>query len=214
MTAIVGLFRFKAGTKSPLLRRLDKTGQNAEEAARQNRLATFETMVGHDWDRFWRYACRLCGNADDAEDLLADSLLEAFQGFDRFRGEGFDKWLFRILTTNRIDMVRRAKVRKAESLSQPWDAASGEGSIAERCVPDKRGDPVHVLVEPLLSEEIQNALDSLSDDFRAVVLLCDVEQMDYHEIARVLNLPIGTVRSRIHRARNQMRRFLEANQQK
>ena len=205
MTAIVGL-RHKAGKFPSFLRRLSATKESAEEIARQNRLAAFEAMVSHDWDRFWRYSYRLCGNADDAEDLLADSLLEAFQGFDRFRGEGFDKWLFRILTTNRIDMVRRAKVRKAESLSQLWDS---DESTTERCIPDPTGDPVQVLVEPLLSDEVQAALDGLSDDFRAVVLLCDVEQMDYHEIARVLNVPIGTVRSRIHRARNQMRQSLE-----
>ncbi len=207
--AFVGLFGFKPSTSS-LTRRAGQTQTGAEaqaEAARQNRLATFEAMVGHDWDRFWRYAYRLCGNADDAEDLLSDSLLEAFQSFDKFRGEGFDKWLFRILTTNRIDMARRAKVRRAESLNQTWDG--DDDSTYERALPDTTNSPERVLVEPLLSEDVQNAMDKLGDDFRAALLLCDVEQMDYQEIAQVLNVPIGTVRSRIHRARAQMRASLE-----
>ena len=205
-SAIVELFRFKGA--APPARRLAHA--DAQETERQNRLAAFEAMVSHDWDRFWRYAYRICGNADDAEDLLGESLLEAFQSFDKFRGEGFDKWLFRILTTNRIDMVRRAKVRKAESLTQLWD---GDSETTERSIPDFAADPAQIVTRPLLSEDLQKALDGLSDDFRAVLLLCDVEQMDYHEIARTLGLPIGTVRSRIHRARTQMRRALEAGTQ-
>ena len=180
--------------------------KNSEE----DRLRAFEAMVLRDWDRFWRYAYRLCANAEDAEDLLSDSLLEAFQSFDRYRGEGFDKWLFRILTTNRIDMARRSKVRRAESLDSGWNhGEESDGMFATRCVADYAADPARIVLDPMLGEEVQGALFSLPEEFRAVVLLCDVEQMEYQEIARVLRLPIGTIRSRIHRARGHMRRYLE-----
>jgi RNA polymerase sigma-70 factor (ECF subfamily) len=139
---------------------------------------------------------------------LSDSVIEAFQSFDRYRGEGFDKWLFRILTTNRIDMTRRAKVRRSESLDTAFADDDGVGSHG-RAVADTGADPARIVIDPVMSEDVQAALDALPEDFRAVLLLCDVEEMEYHDIARVLNLPIGTVRSRIHRARTQMRRSLE-----
>lgn len=180
--------------------------RHAHDAA-SDRLAAFEAMVSRDWDRFFRYAYRLCGgNRDDAEDLLSDSLIEAFKSFDSYRGEGFDRWLFRILTTNRIDMTRRAKVRRADSLDAAWTGATGE--THGRDVADAAADPARLVIEPVLGEELQTALDALPENFRAPILLCDVEQMDYQEIAQVLNLPIGTVRSRIHRGRGQMRATL------
>ncbi len=174
-----------------------------------DKLRAFEAMVARDWERFHRYAYRLCGgNGDDAEDLLSETLIDAFRAFDTYRGEGFDRWFFRMITTNRIDMARRAKVRRAESLDTAFTGDDGE--FATREIADVAPSPEHCLLDPLYSEEMQKALDSLPDDFRAAVLLCDVEQMDYQEIADTLHIPVGTVRSRIHRGRVQMRKTLES----
>ena len=178
-----------------------------KRTAEADRLAAFEEMVTRDWDRFYRYAYRLCGNPDDAEDLLSDSLVEAFRIFDRYRGEGFDRWMFRILTTNRIDMARRAKVRQADSLDAGWNREDGETQNRE--IPDAKSDPERIMMRVTYSEPIQAALDALPDDFRAAILLCDVEQMEYQEIAETLRIPIGTVRSRISRGRTMMRKTLE-----
>jgi RNA polymerase sigma-70 factor (ECF subfamily) len=174
----------------------------------ENQLQAFEAMVARDWDRFYRYAYRLCGNSDDAEDLLSESLIEAFRIFDRYRGDGFDKWMFRILTTNRIDMARRAKVRQADSLDAGWTGSEGESHARE--IADVAADPERHVVGATYSEALQQALDALSEEFRAPILLCDVEQMEYQEIAATLNIPVGTVRSRISRGRAQMRKTLEA----
>ncbi|MEO7717003.1 MAG: sigma-70 family RNA polymerase sigma factor [Capsulimonas sp.] len=190
--AAIGLTRFRIGAK-------DQTA---------DRLRAFEVMVARDWDRFWRYAYRMCGNADDAEDLLAESLGEAFQAFGQYRGQGFDKWIFRILTTNRIDMTRRAKLRQAKSLDTGWTDENGDGQTCD--VVDHLGNPEISLMDSTLSERMQTALDGLPEDYRAAVLLCDVEQMPYSEIAEMLGLPIGTVRSRIHRGRTAMRKTLES----
>lgn len=174
----------------------------------EDRLKAFEAMVAHDWQRFYRYAYRLCnGSADDAEDLLSESLIDAFRGFENYRGEGFDRWFFRMITNNRTDMLRRAKVRRAESLDTAFDTQDGETQGRE--IPDTQGDPVRHLLDPLYSERMQKALDALPEDFRAVILLCDVEEMDYAEIAETLQIPIGTVRSRIYRGRSQMRKALD-----
>lgn len=174
----------------------------------EDRLKAFETMVAHDWKRFHRYAYRLCnGKADDAEDLLSETLIDAFRGFDSYQGSGFDRWFFRMITNNRTDMARRAKVRRAESLDTSFEGEDGE--TQGRDIPDAMGDPVRHLLDPLYSEGMQRALDALPEDFRAAILLCDVEQMDYLEIAETLQIPVGTVRSRIHRGRSQMRKTLE-----
>lgn len=182
-------------------------GASARADRSEGRLSAFETMAARDWERFWRYACRLCGNADDAEDLLSESLIEAYTAFDQYRGDGFDRWMFRILTRNRIDMTRRARVRRAESLDTAFGGGGGEARARE--IADTRAGPERRLLDPLLGEEMQAALDALPEEFRIALLLCDVEQMEYQDIAETLDLPIGTVRSRIHRARAQMRKTLE-----
>ena len=174
----------------------------------ESRLKAFEAMIANDWQRFYRYAYRLCnGKADDAEDLLSETLIDAFRGFENYRGDGFDRWFFRMITNNRTDMARRAKVRHAESLDTAFDTP--EGKIQGREIPDTQNDPVRHLLDPLYSEGMQRALDALPEDFRAVILLCDVEQMDYLDIAATLQIPVGTVRSRIHRGRSQMRKTLD-----
>lgn len=189
-----------------LAARVTRLGLGAKTCT-DDKLRAFEGMAARDWDRLYRYAYRLCGNGDDAEDLLAESLLEAFQAFDSYQGKGFDKWPFRILTTNRIDMTRRAKHRRTQSLDSAWTGE--DGAMQARDIADDTSDPQRLTLGPLLSEPMEQALAALPEDFRAVLLLCDVEGMEYGEIAQTLGLPIGTVRSRIHRARTQMRGHLE-----
>jgi RNA polymerase sigma-70 factor (ECF subfamily) len=173
----------------------------------QDSRRVFEGLVAQDWDRFYRYAVRLChGRIDDAEDLLSESMVDAFRAFESFRGEGFDRWFFRMITNNRIDMSRRAKVRRTESLDAGWDDAG----VQTLDIADAQGSAESQVLAPLYSEAMQAALNALPDAFRAAVLLCDVEGMDYQEIADTLRIPLGTVRSRIHRGRAQMRTVLES----
>ena len=156
----------------------------------------FESLTVQHWDRFYAYAYRHCGNTADAEDLLAESLLEAFQAFDSYQGHGFDRWVFRILTTNRIDQTRRAKRRPVHALSEFEEPVSDSPS------------PQDWLLDPLLSEEFQLALQKLPESFRVPLLLCDLEGLGYAAIASRLQIPIGTVRSRIHRARERLHQEL------
>jgi RNA polymerase sigma-70 factor, ECF subfamily len=165
---------------------------------------SFEQLIALHWDRFYRYAYRLCDNADDAEDLLSESLTEAFQAFSSFRGDGFDRWIFRILTTNRIDQARRKKRRPVESL----EAFSGSEDHHQELSTPTNQDPARLTTDGVFSDALQTALTALPEVFRAPLLLCDVEELDYTEIAEILGVPIGTVRSRIHRARERMRHLL------
>lgn len=163
------------------------------------RHAEFEALVAKDWERFWRFAYRLTGDRDLAEDLLSETLIDAFSAFDRYRGEKFASWFFKMLSTNRIDMARKAKRRQAESLDTVFSETEGKD------IADNRENPELRLLNPLYSEPVQKALDALPLENRVAVLLADVEGYDYVEIAQMLHIPIGTVRSRISRGREKLR---------
>jgi RNA polymerase sigma-70 factor, ECF subfamily len=171
--------------------------------------AKYEALIEENWDALWRYAYRTGGNRDEAEDLLSETLLEGFRSYGQFRGDTtFLKWMYRVMTTTRIDMVRRANRRKTESLTVA-DTEDSEATMT-RDILDESTNPENVVVSPMLSEAVQNALAALPEDFRNVVILADMEQMDYADVSRVLKIPLGTVRSRLHRARHQLRDSLAA----
>lgn len=168
--------------------------------------ALFDYLVAQDWNRFHRYAYQLSrGNSDDTDDILAETLIDAFKAFEKFSGIGFDRWFFRMLTRNHIDLVRRAKVRRAFSLDTGLPLLEGKNIQLAGTA-----DPPDGFIHRTLSEPMQAALDSLNEHHRAALLLADVEGLDYDEVAQVLALPLGTVRSRLHRARAKMRAALES----
>jgi RNA polymerase sigma-70 factor (ECF subfamily) len=167
----------------------------------------FEALLRQHQDRLYAMAYRLTGNADDAQDLLQQSLIEAYTAFDRFEaGTRFDRWVYRIMYHSFLDLVRRRPRFQLLSLDAPWD--ENESNRAAHDVPDSRSGPEGVLMDDVLSEPLQRALDALPPEFRAVVVLADMQEMSYEEVARALGCPVGTVRSRLHRARALLRKSL------
>ena len=138
----------------------------------RNEQATFEALIEGCWDALWRYAYHTTGSAEEAEDLLSETLLEGFRSFGQFRGDTmFVRWMYRVMTTTRIDMTRRAARRKTESLEAMLEGPIGnEGSLA-----DGNANPEAIIVGPMLSEPVQQALAGLSEEYRAVVVLADME---------------------------------------
>lgn len=172
------------------------------------RSVLFDQLVAKDWNRFHRYAYQLSrGNSDDTDDVLAETMIDAFKAFDKFSGEGFDCWFFRMLTRNHIDMVRRARVRRALSLDSGLSQDVWDGRDFQLA---GTADAPDGFINHTLSEPMQAALDSLNEQHRAALLLADVEGLDYDKISQVLALPVGTVKSRLHRARAKMRSTLES----
>jgi RNA polymerase sigma-70 factor (ECF subfamily) len=177
---------------------------NTAETARW---APFEALVRQHQDRLYAMAYRLAGNHDDAQDLLQQSLIEAYSAFDRFeKGTRFDRWVYRIMYHSFLDIVRKRPRFSVLSLDTPWDDEEGNSGAHE--VPDSRRGPETALLDDILSEPLQRALDALPAEFRAVVVLADMQELSYEEVARTLGCPVGTVRSRLHRARGLMRRAL------
>ena len=191
--------------ESPMRLKLFARKRGATET--RNEQATFEALIEGCWDALWRYAYHTTGNAEEAEDLLSETLLEGFRNFGQFRGDTvFVRWMYRVMTTTRIDMTRRAARRKTESLDAMLERPLGN----EAALADKDANPEAIIVGPMLSEPVQQALAGLSEEYRAVVVLADMEQMDYADVSRILQIPVGTVRSRLHRARANLRQSLAA----
>jgi RNA polymerase sigma-70 factor, ECF subfamily len=149
-------------------------------------------------DRVYRLAYRLSGNRSDAEDLTQETFVRVFRSLADYTPGTFEGWLHRITTNLFLDMVRRRqKIR--------FDALADDAS--ERLASDEPG-PERAYEQNNLDPEIQRALDTLPADFRAAVVLCDLEGLTYEEIALTLGIKVGTVRSRIHRGRVLLREAL------
>jgi RNA polymerase sigma-70 factor (ECF subfamily) len=160
-------------------------------------------------DVLYRTGLRLTRSSSDAEDLVQDTFVRAFRFEDKFQpGTNLKAWLLRILTNTFINRYRR-KVRERDALEGASAASIGDGVMSRAAV---RGltDAVEVSEQGLLREEIVEALDALPEDYRVMVILADVEELSYKEIAEAVDCPIGTVMSRLHRARKVLQQGLMA----
>jgi RNA polymerase sigma-70 factor (ECF subfamily) len=183
---------------------IDAGAQAGQSGA--HRLAAFEELLNRHFRSIYRVAYRLAGNADDAEDLMQEAVAEAFRAFDRYQpGTFFDRWVYRIMHRTHIDWIRRRGRRPEISFDAP---TSPEGDPLLTRLGDSDTDPQHLTEVRDLDGPIQAALESLPPEFRTVVVLADIEGLSYDEIAAVAACPVGTVRSRLHRAREALRSAL------
>ena len=187
-----------------------ETNADGDAGLSEDDVDLFARLLAAHQDKLYRVAYRMAGHHEDAQDLLQDALLEAYRSFKRFqRGSYFDKWLYRIMTNTFIDRQRhRKRVGRIESLDAPLPGME-EGETAGRELPDWKDEPSRRVLQEMFDEPIQRALDALKPEFRMVLILADVEEFSYEEISEMMDTPIGTVRSRLHRARDMMRQMLE-----
>ncbi len=159
---------------------------------------TWDEVVHEHSARVYRLAYRLTGNVHDAEDLTQEVFVRVFRSLSTYSPGTFEGWLHRITTNLFLDQVRRKKRIRFDALA---DDAS------ER-LPGREPDPSRAYDDTHLDDDVQRALDALPPDFRAAVVLCDIEGLSYEEVAATLGIKLGTVRSRIHRGRSQLRAAL------
>jgi RNA polymerase sigma-70 factor, ECF subfamily len=163
-------------------------------------------MLGH-LDTLYGVSCRMTRSTAEAEDLVQDTVVKAMRARGQFQpGTNLKAWLLRILTNTFINRYRRGGLERdlfdgpdADSLTDGWIGANTMRAMR---------DPETQALSPLVEAEVQRALDELPDEFRLAVVLSDVEELSYKEIADAMGCPIGTVMSRLHRGRRMLQKTL------
>jgi RNA polymerase sigma-70 factor (ECF subfamily) len=164
----------------------------------------FESLLKKTHGQAFSLAMRLTGSRADAEDLVQEAFLRAYRFFHRYDPSlPFASWLYRIMTNAHIDDMRRKGKMKTTSIDEPH---SETGAVWD--LPDESGSPERLTLENVLDADIQQGLSEMTPDFRVAVLLADMEGLSYEEVAQIMGTSIGTVRSRIHRGRKQLRAHL------
>ncbi|UKN42224.1 RNA polymerase sigma factor SigE [Mycobacterium lepromatosis] len=171
----------------------DATGDKAT-------MPSWEELVRQHAARVYWLAYRLSGNQYDAEDLTQETFIRVFRSVQNYRPGTFEGWLHRITTNLFLDMVRRRARIRMDALPDDYERVPADESNPEQIYHDSR-----------LGPDLQAALDSLPPEFRAAVVLCDIEGLSYEEIGATLGVKLGTVRSRIHRGRQALRDYLTAH---
>src|ERR1700722_3454523 len=180
---------------------LRSTVENSKEADSfaEECLAQVDAMYG--------VACRLTRNPNEAEDLVQDALVKAIRARHQFLvGTNLKAWLFRILTNTFINKYRRGGLERA-LLDGPDADPLADGWVSASTMRQLR-DPEQIALLPIVEGEVRRALDALPQEFKLAVILCDVQEFSYEEIAEIMGCPIGTVMSRLHRGRKLLQKAL------
>ncbi|MCM0041781.1 MAG: sigma-70 family RNA polymerase sigma factor [Algoriphagus sp.] len=157
-------------------------------------------------DSMYNFAFRLTFDEDDAKDLVQDTYMKAFRFINSFeQGTNAKAWLFRILKNSFINDYRKKSKKPATVDYQEVETFYNSDDVDYQSTSDLRAESV----KDMLGDEISNALNGLAVDFRTVIILADLEGFTYEEMAKILDIPIGTVRSRLHRARNLLKETLK-----
>ena len=157
-----------------------------------------EEIIPH-MDALYNFALRLTSDPNDAEDLVQDTIVKAYRFFSSYeKGTNAKAWMFRILKNSFINNYRK-KSKKPSQVDYDEVSSYYETIRAERT---ETSDLKNLMFREMMDDDLSEALTRLPEDFRTVVLLCDVDGYTYEEIANMLDVPIGTIRSRLHRGRN------------
>ncbi|MBL8088101.1 MAG: sigma-70 family RNA polymerase sigma factor [Chthonomonas sp.] len=171
----------------------------------------FPDMMRQSYKKVFNLAYRLSGDRADAEDLTQEAFFRAYRGFDKYEGDRpFENWIFRIVTRLFLDLVRSRRRRVSTVSYDSPVRADGVDSDLHLQAPAYGPNPEEALLMNSLDDDLARALESLKPDQRTLVILADVEQMTYQDIAASLGIPVGTVRSRLHRAHKKLKSHLEA----
>ncbi len=174
--------------------------------AQRGDVNAFNTLVLAYQSRAYNVAYRLMGEAHAADDATQEAFIAAFRNLAQYRGGNFAAWLLRIVTNACLDELRRAKRRQTVSTDDLGEDAD-ESAPALTADPDE--SPESVVMKQALSRAIQDCLDGLPEVFRMVAILGDLEGYDYQEIASIARISLGTVKSRLSRARGRLRDCLQ-----
>jgi RNA polymerase sigma-70 factor (ECF subfamily) len=176
-------------------------------SAQRGDLDSFNTLVLHYQDIVFNTALRILGDDELAADASQEAFISAFRGISTFRGGSFKAWLLRTVTNACYDELRRQKRRPTTALEP--DTGDGEEMDSPRWLADPNMTPEQKTEADELEHAIQHCLNALPAEFRTVVVMADIEGLDYTEVATAVRVPLGTIKSRLARARLRMRECLQ-----
>lgn len=168
--------------------------------------SAFDALIRKYEQRAYQYAYRLTSNKDEASDIVADAFVRVYSALKNFRGQSsFGTWLYRILTNCYLDMRKRERNRRHESIEATLQIDGGE---VQRQFEDESDGPSEILERSARETAVQSALTNMPEYQQAMLVMYHVEMLTYEEISEALDLPIGTVKSRLNRARLSLRDHL------
>ena len=176
------------------------------EDAQAGNLEAFNTLILHYQDGVFNTALRILGDEDLAADATQEAFLSAFRSIASFRGGSFKAWLMRTVTNACYDELRRQKRRPTTPLEV--ETNDGEEMESPRWLADPNMSPEEKAEADEVEHAIQHCLDNLPVEFKAVVVMADIQGMDYSEVSAVVRVPLGTIKSRLARARLRLRECL------
>lgn len=180
---------------------MKKFNNNLNQAEIQKRYNEFDELVVPMTDALYNFAMKMTGSSDDADDLVQETMLKAYRFFDKFeKGTNIKAWLFSIMKNSFINEYRKQSKQPGkvdyDDISNFYENIKSNEVEFSHIVGDSFSD--------VLDDDITEALSSLPTDFQTIIILSDIEGYNYEEIAEFMSCPIGTVRSRLHRARKMM----------
>ncbi|BCY16758.1 RNA polymerase subunit sigma-24 [Leptolinea sp. HRD-7] len=175
--------------------------------AQQGDLDAFNRLVTFYQDRVFNTAYRIMGGFDEAEDAAQKAFISAYRNIKSYRGGSFKAWLLKVTVNACYDELRKSKRQPVVSIDD--DTRDDYLDLVDRGLPDPAPSPQQISEMRELHRAVQYCLQDLPPDFRAVAVLADVEELDYEEISRITGNPLGTVKSRLARARQKLRGCLQ-----
>ncbi|MEQ8426159.1 MAG: sigma-70 family RNA polymerase sigma factor [Cyclobacteriaceae bacterium] len=176
-----------------------------EKYTEKEKVSVFNNEFLPHINSMYNFGYRLTLDEDDAKDLVQDTYLKAYRFIESFqKGTNAKAWLFRILKNSFINDYRKKSKEPNKVDYQEVESYYNSDDVDRQITTDLRVESL----QDMIGDEISNALNSLDVDFRTVIILCDLEGFKYDEMAKILDIPIGTVRSRLHRARNLLKEKL------
>ncbi|MBI3242538.1 MAG: sigma-70 family RNA polymerase sigma factor [Chloroflexi bacterium] len=181
--------------------------------AQRGDLDSFNRLVLEYQSVVYNLAYRIMGDGDSASDATQDAFISAYKNIRAYRGGSFKGWLMRIVTNACYDELRRRKRRPAASLEALTVVETGPDADGEAQLVSETESPEAHAERAELASALQGCLDALPDDQRLVIVMCDVQEMDYAEIASAMSIALGTVKSRIARARAKLRDCVQSQRE-
>ncbi len=185
------------------------------QAIQQGDKIALAQLLEHYQQRLYNIILRMVYNRDDALELAQDTMVKIVEHISDFNGQSkISTWMIRIAMNLSISHLRKRKLRNAMSLDQPFNGQNDQSaSLKQQIVDQMEPGPSQNVQNNEMLALLQQAIHQLEQDFKAVLVLRDIDQMDYTQIANVLNIPVGTVKSRLFRARLALRQQMLKNQQ-